>query len=125
MNRRVYPMLCRRDLQIGVPEAELLLKTCKQIMEEKHIIVTVPEHRLSLENKAIELASHLNLSKNILASKAMHEVVTFLSKSTRDFLDESDEILSPKYQLIYTLGAPCDMEGSTIRWEVHQCSKYI
>jgi hypothetical protein len=121
LKRRVYPMLCRRDLPIGVDEAKLLFKTCQQIKEEKHLIVTVPEHRLSLENKAIELASDLNLSKNLKASSLLHDVVTFLSASTRDFLDESDEILSPKYQLIYTIGVPCDMEGSQIRWEVHNC----
>jgi hypothetical protein len=121
LKRRVYPMLCRRDLPIGVDEAKLLFETCQQIKEEKHVIVTVPEHRLSLENKAIELASDFNLSKNLNASRVLHDVVTFLSSSTRDFLDESDEILSPKYQLIYTIGVPCDMEGSQIRWEVHNC----
>lgn len=115
-------MLCRRDLTIGVPEANILLKTCQQIMSENHIIVTVPEHRLSLENKAIELASDLNMNKNVLASKALLCVLNLLSsKSMCDFLDESDEILGPKYQLIYTLGTPCDTEGSSIRWEVHQC----
>jgi hypothetical protein len=39
-----------------------------------------------------------------------------LSHEGRDFLDESDEILSPKYQLIYTMGAPLDMDGAQLRW---------
>jgi len=100
-------MLCRRDLTIGVPEANILLKTCQQIMNENHIIVTTVEHRLSLENKAIELASDLNMNKNVLASKALLCVLNLLSsESMCDFLDESDEILGPKYQLVYTLGTP-------------------
>ena len=119
LNRRVYPMICRRDLPIGVDGVKMMLKTCRKIKEEKHVIVTVPEHRLSLENKAIELASNLTMGKDLNASKSLHEVVNFLWRHGREFLDESDEILSPKYQLIYTIGAPRDMEGSQLRWEIH------
>jgi len=119
LNRRVYPMICRRDLPIGVDGVKMMLKTCRTIKEEKHVIVTVPEHRLSLENKAIELASDLTMGKDLNASKSLHEVVNFLWRHGREFLDESDEILSPKYQLIYTIGAPRDMEGSQLRWEIH------
>jgi hypothetical protein len=121
LNRRVYPMLCRRDLPIGKLEASILLETCKKIKREKHVLVTVPEHRLSLENKAIEFASKLSLHMDVATSKVLHKVVAFLSHEGRDFLDESDEILSPKYQLIYTMGAPCDMDGAQLRWAVHAC----
>ena len=38
---------------------------------------------------------------------------------SRDFLDESDEILSPKYQLKYTLGCPMNFEGGELRWCIH------
>lgn len=119
LNRRVYPMICRRDLPIGVDGVKMMLKTCRKIKEEKHVIVTVPEHRLSLENKAIELASDLTMAKDLNASKSLHEVLNYLWRHGQEFLDESDEILSPKYQLIYTIGAPRDMEGSKLRWEIH------
>eukprot|EP00559_Dactyliosolen_fragilissimus_P003496 CAMPEP_0184860846 /NCGR_PEP_ID=MMETSP0580-20130426/5651_1 /TAXON_ID=1118495 /ORGANISM="Dactyliosolen fragilissimus" /LENGTH=1532 /DNA_ID=CAMNT_0027358101 /DNA_START=132 /DNA_END=4730 /DNA_ORIENTATION=+ len=119
LNRRIYPLLCRRDLAMNVERAKIMLKICRRVQREKNIIVTVPEHRLSLENKAIELASDLTMACDFKASKKLHEVVKFLWQYGREFLDESDEILSPKYQLIYTLGAPCNMEGVQVRWEIH------
>ena len=39
----------------------------------------------------------------------------------RDVLDESDEILHAKYQLIYTLGNPGELDGGRLRWRVASC----
>lgn len=119
LGRRVYPMLCRRDLKIGTAEAELMVDLCEYIRREKHVVVTVPEHRLSLENKALELASEESLHQDEKASRALHRVLDLFNTHGRDFLDESDEILSPKYQLIYTLGAQQDFDGGRLRWAVH------
>ena len=57
LGRRIYPMICRRDLPIDKERSAHWLELCKLIREQGHIIVTVPEHRLSLENKVIEFAS--------------------------------------------------------------------
>lgn len=50
------------------------------------------------------------------SSQALHEVLLYLQRYGRDVLDESDEILSPKYQLIYTIGDRQEMDGGTLRW---------
>ncbi|VEU35420.1 unnamed protein product [Pseudo-nitzschia multistriata] len=121
LNRRIYPMFCRRDIPIGKYEANLMLQRCEKIREGRHVIVTVPEHRLSLENKSLELASEFTIASDLNASQSLHNLNAYLWKNARDFLDESDEILSPKYQLIYTLGSPCDLDGAQLRWEIHSC----
>ena len=56
----------------------------------KHVLVTVPEHRLSMENKAIELAWKGNIGE----SEALHRALDFLKAHGRDILDESDETLA-------------------------------
>ena len=56
----------------------------------KHVLVTVPEHRLSMENKAIELA----WKGDITESQALHRAFDFLKANGRDILDESDETLA-------------------------------
>ena len=53
------------------------------------MIVTVPEHRLSMENKALELAWKGETG----ASRVLHQALDFLKKHGRDVLDESDETL--------------------------------
>ena len=53
------------------------------------MIVTVPEHRLSMENKAIELAWNGETG----ASRVLHQALDLLKTHGRDVLDESDETL--------------------------------
>ena len=48
------------------------------------------------------------------------ELQKWLHSHVRDILDESDEILHPRRQLIYTIGHPQHMEGYPDRWMVIQ-----
>ena len=57
VDRRIYPLMCRRDLELGPKEAKNLVQLCERMRSRGDVLVTVPEHRLSLENKATELAS--------------------------------------------------------------------
>jgi hypothetical protein len=43
-----------------------------------------------------------------------------LEENARDILDESDEILSPKYQLVYTIGTQHAPDGESMRWKLTQ-----
>eukprot|EP00854_Cymbomonas_tetramitiformis_P006373 gene6373-7637_t len=114
--RRVYPMWCRRDLPISAAAAKQLMELCDLVMRGRHVFVTVPESRLSLENKALELALPESLRRDLGASSAIHEVLRTLRYRGRDFLDESDALLSPKYQLVYTVGDARDFDGGQLRW---------
>ena len=119
LNRSILPLLCRRDLSIMEAIATQLLNTCTTAQDCGYVVVTVPEHRLSLENKALELASKDTSSSDLAASRALQKVVHFFGTEGREILDESDELLSPLYQLIYTLGAQLQMEGAPQRWAIH------
>lgn len=44
----------------------------------------------------------------------------WLNQNVRNILDESDAILQPKYQLIYTLGEQLSLDGGSQRWTVIQ-----
>ena len=86
--RRVFPLLCRRDLLVKKKEAKAMLQLCQHICDQGHVIVTVREHRLSPENKVLELA----WNRDIGSSRTLYKVVKFLSENGREVLDESDEI---------------------------------
>ncbi|KAL7554906.1 hypothetical protein ACHAWF_018454 [Thalassiosira exigua] len=118
LGQRVYPLLFRRDLDLGKSQARALLDTLKYACDKGHFLVTVPEHRLSFENKMVELALEEALKCDPAISAELLEIRRFLNANCKDFLDESDMILSPKYQLIYTLGNAQDMDGAKLRWAV-------
>ncbi len=53
-------------------------------------------------------------------SKSLLDTQRRLEKNARDILDESDEILSPKYQLVYTIGTQHAPDGDSMRWKLAQ-----
>ncbi|CAE7370046.1 unnamed protein product [Symbiodinium sp. KB8] len=120
LGHRLHPMFCRRDLKLEESEAQSLHSFLDRVRLGRDVIVTVPEHRLSFENKALEMAYRSD-NKKIQTSQALHSVLDFLKMHVRDVLDESDEILHAKYQLIYTLGNPGELDGGRLRWRVASC----
>ncbi|KAF3931480.1 hypothetical protein ABW19_dt0204428 [Dactylella cylindrospora] len=53
-------------------------------------------------------------------SETLADVQRWLDENTRDILDESDEILNIKYQLIYTIGSQQALDGDSDRWTTIQ-----
>jgi Protein of unknown function (DUF3638)/Protein of unknown function (DUF3645) len=115
LGRKIFPMIFRRDIEIDSSIADEIKSCLSSIREGKNMIVTVPEHRLSLENKALEACfkGHSEVGRRLL------DIVHELATSARDFIDESDEIASPKYQLVYPLGTPQEMDGAQVRHILH------
>ena len=55
-----------------------------------------------------------------MRAKGYLELQRFLENHTRDILDESDDVLRPKFQLIYAIGRQHPFEGSPGRWLIVQ-----
>ncbi|KAF8129296.1 hypothetical protein EV363DRAFT_1451295 [Boletus edulis] len=53
-------------------------------------------------------------------SRAVKELQSYFCLHARDILDESDEILHPRFQMIYTIGHPLHLEGFPGRWAITQ-----
>ena len=88
------------------------LRTLQEECLNTHgILVAQPEHVLSFQLAGIERLT----TGNPLGMK-MLGVQQWLDENARDVLDESDEILDVKFQLIYTLGAQRNMDGQPDRW---------
>ncbi|KAB8073114.1 hypothetical protein BDV29DRAFT_157916 [Aspergillus leporis] len=45
---------------------------------------------------------------------------TWLQNNCRNIFDESDEILDPKFQLVYTMGSQPTLDGHSGRWHMTQ-----
>lgn len=76
--------------------------------------MTVPEYSLSFQLKLYESIN----KKDFKLANGFLNVLNMINANVRNVLDESDEILKPKYQLIYTVGK--QVNGDELRWNVIQ-----
>jgi len=116
LNRRIYIFPCRRDMPIDGQTADQMLKLYQECTEQQGVVLTLPEYRLSFQLKGYEKSR----AKEFRDARSLVEVHEWLAKNVRDVLDESDEILHAKYQLIYTLGSQLPVDGGQRRWAVTQ-----
>jgi hypothetical protein len=119
LGRRIHPLLCRRAMQFTEIELQKILRLCRKVRADGDIFVLTQEHRMSLENKAIELAAKSSHHFSPPRAAIVHQVLFEFSRFGRDFLDESDALLSATNQQVYTFGPQADFDGATRRWKIH------
>lgn len=89
------------------------------------VILTLPEYRLSYQLKIYEsIANQLKIGeihkRNFKIAENFLNLFKWTNANVRSILDESDAILQPKYQLIYTVGNQMKPDGDSHRWLVAQ-----
>ncbi|XP_065674638.1 uncharacterized protein LOC136091250 [Hydra vulgaris] len=112
LNRRVYIVPCRRDLNF---KPSKILKVYEECLERRGIMLTTPEYRLSLNLKTLE-----HCRKKSEDAESFYQLRCWLQKHIRDVLDEADEILNVKYQVVYTLGEQRLVDSGELRWIISQ-----
>ncbi|KAL2068505.1 hypothetical protein VTL71DRAFT_14842 [Oculimacula yallundae] len=115
VNRRIVYMPISRSLGLDVRQAQQIQEMYADCARTGSIILTQPEHILSFELLGLE-----RLLTNPDLGKVMVETQNWLQMRSRDILDESDEILSVKFELVYTMGIQRAVEFSPERWAIIQ-----
>ena len=114
LNRRIFHMPFSRSLKLDLRNAERIETICKECMETRGILLVQPEHLLSLELMGPERL----LAGDIMLGHKLFKVQQWLEENSRDILDESDEVLSVRFELIYTMGTQRAIEFSPHRWTI-------
>ncbi|KAF7977091.1 hypothetical protein HWV62_4673 [Athelia sp. TMB] len=118
-NRQIFYLPFSRSVKMEAEQASLIHDLYEQCMGVGGILVAQPEHMLSFKLMGLERLLNSSIStpgrdrhcfNTLLASQR------WLEKHSRDVLDESDEILHIRYQLIYTMGQQRAIEDSPGRW---------
>ncbi|KAK0127299.1 hypothetical protein ONS96_006849 [Cadophora gregata f. sp. sojae] len=128
INRQIFYIPISRSLKLTSELADQirnLYHTCKKI---GGVLLVQPEHVLSFELLGLDfrLTTRNNVGMDSIAEEsastgeAMIDTQKWLLKHSRDILDESDEILSVKFELIYTMGTQRATEFSPDRWQIIQ-----
>ena len=118
-DRRIFYLPFSRQLKLNASRLSKLHDLYETCRRTGGILVTQPEHALSIRLLAVEkmiTQNHTNNAEHVHAVR-LHQL---LAKNARDILDESDELLHTRYQLVYTMGAQQDLECSPTRWLVMQ-----
>ncbi|KAK7056950.1 hypothetical protein VNI00_002668 [Paramarasmius palmivorus] len=118
-NRQILYLPFSRDLEIGEGEVRSIMEIYRMALASRAIIVAQPEHVLSYMLMTIDRSLSLKQPELRVANQ-LRESQLWLDQHTRDVLDESDEILHVRYQLIYTVGAQQTLELGPERWTTIQ-----
>ena len=117
LNKRVYIFPFSREINTNVENLTIYHEILKECLSNKHVLLTLPEYCLSFKLKTIELCRP---GSSLEEAVKLIEIEKWLEKYSKDILDESDEILSVKYQLVYSVGTQSILDGGKLRWEVAQ-----
>jgi hypothetical protein len=116
MNHQVYQMPFSRSLKLTASDASTILQILRKCSKTGGILLMQPEHLLSFKLMGIEsqIASRGEVGQILL--DAQH----YFNNHSRCIVDESDEIFSFKFELIYTMGTQKSIELSPHRWIIIQ-----
>lgn len=113
LNRPIYYVPFSRNTRIDRNTIETLQATYSECQRNRGILIALPEQLLSFRLVGLDLAP----SDNALG---LVDIEQSLQDSCRTIIDESDEILDPKFQLIYTRGNQQNVDGESDRWGIIQ-----
>ncbi|KAL4077990.1 hypothetical protein J3A83DRAFT_4087275 [Scleroderma citrinum] len=116
-NRRVYHLPFSRSLNINQERVESLHAILDECRRERGILVLQPDHILSF--KLLSVEKQLQGGGDAVGTKLL-QIQQWLHLHARDILDESDEILHVRNQLVYTIGLQRPLEGFPYRWTTTQ-----
>ncbi|OMP85161.1 hypothetical protein BK809_0000260 [Diplodia seriata] len=115
VDRRIFHAPFNRDIRLDLSQVAQLWDYYEQCRNDQCIVVTLPEHMMSFRLMGRELLR----TKSQLAWKMM-DLDAWLDATCRDILDESDAILDPRFQLVYSIGNQRIMDGQPDRWVITQ-----
>lgn len=115
LNRPIFHVPFSRDTPVGEESVSQLQSIYHACQRQKGILIALPEQILSFRLVGLDMM----YVSNSVAPKLIR-LEQWLQSNCRNIVDESDEVLDPKFQLFYTVGNQQSMDGHSDRWEITQ-----
>ena len=120
-DRRIFYVPFSRNLRMTASVVQHITTLYRQCVDEGGVLVVQPEHLLSLKLMSIDtLIASQDDHEKLPTARPLEDLQRWLDKVSRDVLDESDEILHVRYQLVYTAGEQMPVEDHPNRWSTTQ-----
>ena len=116
LNRRIFPFACRRDMNFSEAQMSQIFSRLSQGLDNSDVVLVSPEDVLSFDLLTIDKCRRNEFG----VGRSMLKIQRWLKAYVRDVLDESDDILHVKYQLIYTVGGQQQVDAGEERWKTIQ-----
>lgn len=114
--RRIFYVPFSRSLSIDSSKVQMHRDLMQECMNTRGVLVVQPDHILSFKLMTIDR----QLLPKTETAQEMLLAQRWFDSHTRDILDESDEILHVRYQLVYTVGLQTPLKGHPDRWTTTQ-----
>ena len=111
MCRRVHVLPFHRDVELDERNVRILKQSLTKCQQLRGVVCIAPEHRLSLHLKWHELRASPEMRVVAAELSSLYDLPYF------DVMDESDEILRHKHQLVYAVGECQGLPSGKERWE--------
>ena len=112
-NRRIFYLPFSRDVPMDSQKIQCIHDLFQECAQVQGVLVAQPEHILSFRLMVIDRTLSSPLGQ---VARMLQETQEWLTSNSRDILDESDELLHVRYQLIYTMGQQQPLDGGQDRW---------
>ena len=126
LNRPIFYIPFSRSLRMDVSLVDAISGLYERCVTEGGVLVAQPEHILSQKLMHIDFLltpdsdeDDEQPKKHLVAHK-LGELQDRMANISRDVLDESDELLHVRYQLIYTSGQQMPVDDHPNRWAITQ-----
>ena len=120
-DRRIFYVPFSRNLQMSTFVVQSISTLYRQCVDDGGVLVVQPEHLLSQKLMCIDnLLRSDDDSEHLSIARELKALQGWLAKISRDILDESDELLYVRYQLVYTAGEQMPVEDHPNRWSTTQ-----
>ena len=117
LNRPIFYIPFSRSLRMNVSLVNTIQHLYRRCAAEGGVLVVQPEHILS--QKLMHIDFLLTSDGDAEKHSAAHELRVlqdWVTNVSRDVLDESDELLHVRYQLVYTAGEQMPVDDHPNRW---------
>ncbi|KAF8259222.1 hypothetical protein EI94DRAFT_1813682 [Lactarius quietus] len=114
-DRCIFYVPFSRNLRMSASVVQSISALYRQCVDEGGVLVVQPEHLLSQKLMCID-----TLLTTQDEYEQLEDLQRWLAEVSRDVLDESDEILHVRYQLVYTAGEQMPVEDHPNRWSTTQ-----
>jgi hypothetical protein len=121
LNRPVFYVPFSRSLRMNTSLVNTISNLYRRCAAEGGVLVVQPEHILSQKLMHVDflLTSQEDSEKRSVAQE-LGVLQDWVTKASRDVLDESDELLHVRYQLVYTAGEQMPVDDQPNRWTITQ-----
>ena len=115
LNRRILTLPFQRSVKLVPERVSRIHNQVTMCRQSRGILVSVREHVLSMQLKRLE-ACRQNYDTEMV--KELNGLVDDVCRNVRDIIDEADEVLHHRFQLVYPIGRRRSPDGKDMRWQM-------